>query len=103
MPPQPMGPNLGLHVPANATSLAIYHAPTVPAGIIPNPVEMRVTMGTGNDVPGGRLEHEQIVTVPSTATAAQPLVLAVPGPATKGRILRIRNLHASQSLLVDAT
>ncbi|MEZ5865370.1 MAG: hypothetical protein R3D25_15375 [Geminicoccaceae bacterium] len=100
MPPQPLGPGTGVLVPANTTQLSLYPAPPPSAGILPRDADVRVTKGTGNQ---GAPEHKSTVTVPGSATQAQPVVLAVQGPANVGRILRIKNTDAQQTLMVDAT
>lgn len=100
MPPQPLGPGAGVHVPATTTRLALYPAPPPTAGIIPRDAELRVTKGTGNQ---GAPEHKSTITVPGTATQAHPVVLDVQGPINVGRILRIKNTDTHQTLMVDAS
>lgn len=100
MPPQPLGPNSGVHIPVTATRLALYPAPPPAAGIIPRDAEVRVTKGTGNqDAP----EHKSTITVPGAASQVHPIVLDVQGPLNVGRILRIKNTDTHQTLMVEAS
>ncbi len=99
MPTQTLAPGKGVHVPANATQLALYPEPPPNAGIIPRDAVLRITKGTGTP---GTPEHKSTVTIPGTATPTQPLVLDVQGPINLGRILRIKNTDTQQTLMVDA-